>query len=123
MTLARDGAVLIAAAIAARLVTTVAKWLLVGRFKAAEHPLRPSFVRRNELYDTFVEDLAMPWGGQTLTGTPYLNFWPRSLGAEIGRGIWCEPHWLPESDLQHRAAGLDTGRRRHGRARLAGDAR
>ncbi|MEV7782629.1 Pls/PosA family non-ribosomal peptide synthetase [Kitasatospora sp. NPDC088351] len=110
VSLAGGGVVLIAAAIAACLVTTVAKWLLVGRFKAAEHPLWSSFVWRNELYDTFVEDLAMPWGGQTLTGTPYLNFWLRSLGAEIGRGVWCETHWLPESDLVAVEAGASVNR-------------
>ncbi|WP_329571143.1 Pls/PosA family non-ribosomal peptide synthetase [Kitasatospora sp. NBC_01266] len=93
------GPVLIGAGIAACLVTTAAKWLLVGRFKSGEHPLWSSFVWRNELYDTFVEELAMPWLGQTLSGTPFLNVWLRSLGARIGRGVWCETHWLPETDL------------------------
>ena len=37
------------------------KWLLVGRFRAVEHPLWSSFVWRNELADTFVEVLAVPW--------------------------------------------------------------
>ena len=41
----------------------------------------------------------MPWLGSTLIGTPFLNIWLRSLGAKIGRGVWCETHWLPETDL------------------------
>lgn len=58
-----------------------------------------SFVWRNELFDVFYEELAMPWMGNSLLGTPLLNAWLRSLGARIGRGVWCESHWLPETDL------------------------
>ncbi|GAB2743328.1 non-ribosomal peptide synthetase [Kitasatospora kifunensis] len=104
------GPVLIGAGVAACLVTTAAKWLLVGRFKSGEHPLWSSFVWRNELFDTFVEELAMPWLGQTLVGTPFLNIWLRSLGARIGRGVWCETHWLPETDLVHVEAGASVNR-------------
>ncbi|WP_280701547.1 Pls/PosA family non-ribosomal peptide synthetase [Kitasatospora sp. GP82] len=96
---ASGGLVLIGAGLAALLATTLAKWLLVGRFRAGEHPLWSDFVWRNELYDTFVEELAMPWLGQAIIGTPFLNIWLRSLGAKIGRGVWCESHWLPETDL------------------------
>ncbi|MER7341084.1 Pls/PosA family non-ribosomal peptide synthetase [Streptomyces sp. NPDC000075] len=90
---------LLAAAMAAGLTTTAAKWLLVGRFRAAEHPLWSPFVWRNELYDTFVESLAVPWLAGPFTGTPVLNWWLRTLGARIGRGVWCDTHWLPETDL------------------------
>jgi len=34
-----------------------------------------------------------------------LNLWLRSLGARIGRGVWCETYWLPEADLIHLQAG------------------
>ncbi|MEV7186602.1 Pls/PosA family non-ribosomal peptide synthetase [Kitasatospora sp. NPDC093102] len=104
------GLVLFAAAVVACAVTTAAKWLLVGRFRVAEHPLWSSFVWRNELYDTFVEELAMPFGGHAITGTPYLNAWLRSLGARIGRGVWCETHWLPETDLVTVEAGASVNR-------------
>ncbi|MFE5586867.1 Pls/PosA family non-ribosomal peptide synthetase [Kitasatospora sp. NPDC056531] len=104
------GLILLAAGLVALLTTTLAKWLLVGRFKAAEHPLWSSFVWRNELYDTFVEELAMPWLGSTLIGTPFLNVWLRSLGARIGRGVWCETHWMPETDLVHVADGASVNR-------------
>ncbi|MFJ1706254.1 Pls/PosA family non-ribosomal peptide synthetase [Kitasatospora sp. NPDC088346] len=109
-TLAAAGLVLGAAAVIALAVTTAAKWLLVGRFRTAEHPLWSPFVWRNELYDTFVEELAMPFGGSSITGTPYLNVWLRSLGARIGRGVWCETHWLPESDLVTIEAGASVNR-------------
>ncbi|MFI1968435.1 amino acid adenylation protein [Streptomyces cinnamoneus] len=90
---------LLTAGVAAALTATAAKWVLVGRFKVGEHPLWSSFVWRNELYDTFVETLAVPWLAGPFTGTPVLNWWLRSLGARIGRGVWCDTHWLPETDL------------------------
>lgn len=90
---------LLAAGVVAALTATAAKWLLVGRFKAGESPLWSSFVWRNELYDTFVESLAVPWLAGPFTGTPVLNWWLRSLGVRIGRGVWCDTHWLPETDL------------------------
>lgn len=94
-----SGVVLLAAGLAACLVSVAAKWLLVGRFRAVEHPLWSGFVWRNELADTFVEVLAVPWLVGAVPGTPVLNLWLRSLGAKVGRGVWCESYWLPEADL------------------------
>jgi non-ribosomal peptide synthetase-like protein len=93
------GVLLFVAGPVAGLLTTIAKWVLVGRFRAGRHPLWSSFVWRNELFDNFVEVLAVPWLTQSWTGTPVLNWWLRSLGAKIGAGVWCESHWLPEPDL------------------------
>ncbi|MBY8885279.1 amino acid adenylation domain-containing protein [Streptomyces sp. PTM05] len=107
---ALTGALLLAAGVVACLLTTAAKWLLVGRFRQAQHPLWSSFVWRNELYDTFVEELAMPWLGGAITGTPWLNVWLRTLGARIGRGVWCESHWLPETDLVSLGDGVTVNR-------------
>ncbi|MFI5529755.1 Pls/PosA family non-ribosomal peptide synthetase [Kitasatospora sp. NPDC051853] len=94
-----SGLVLIGAGVLACLVSVAAKWLLVGRFKAVEHPLWSGFVWRNELADTFVEVLAVPWLVGAVPGTPVLNLWLRSLGAKVGKGVWCESYWLPEADL------------------------
>ena len=99
LTAAASGLVLLAAGMLACAITTTAKWILVGRCRAAEHPLWSSFVWRNELADTFVEDLAVPWLAGSAIGTPLLNVWLRSLGARIGRGAWIETYWLPEPDL------------------------
>jgi non-ribosomal peptide synthetase-like protein len=104
------GVVLLCAGILACLATTAAKWLVMGRFMTGRHPLWSSFVWRNELYDTFVEELAMPWLGRLLLGTPFLNMWLRSLGARIGRGVWCETHWLPETDLVRIEDGASVNR-------------
>ncbi|WEO79370.1 amino acid adenylation domain-containing protein [Cryobacterium sp. SO2] len=104
------GFVLLGAGVVAAAVTTAAKWLLVGRIRATEHPLWSSFIWRNEVSDTFVEMVARPWFAQNASGTPALAVWLRSLGATIGRGVWCESYWLPEADLVTLAAGSSVNR-------------
>ncbi|MDX2932107.1 Pls/PosA family non-ribosomal peptide synthetase [Streptomyces ipomoeae] len=93
------GVVLLGAGLLACLVAVVAKWLLVGRHRSGEHPLWSGFVWRNELADTFVEVLAVPWLVGSVPGTSLMNGWLRGLGARIGRGVWVESYWLPETDL------------------------
>jgi non-ribosomal peptide synthetase-like protein len=93
------GAVLLAAGAVAAGAAAVAKWLLVGRIRAGEHPLWSSFIWRNEVVDAFVEMVAAPWFARAAAGTPALIWWLRCLGARIGRGAWCESYWLPEADL------------------------
>ncbi|BBX00172.1 amino acid adenylation protein [Mycolicibacterium moriokaense] len=93
------GVVLLAAGAIAGIVSVIAKWLVVGRIRAVEHPLWSPFVWRNEVSDTFVETVAAPWFARAASGTPVMNLWLRALGASIGRGVWCETYWLPEADL------------------------
>ncbi len=94
-----SGVVLLAAGAVAAGVSTAAKWILIGRVRAGEHPLWSSFIWRSEVSDVFTEMVAAPWFAQYAGGTPALAWWLRSLGARIGRGVWCESHWLPEADL------------------------
>ena len=94
-----SGVVMIVAGALAAGITTAAKWLLVGRMRAVEHPLWSSFVWRTEVTDVFIELLAAPWFANAATGTPALVWWLRSMGSTIGRGVWIETYWLPESDL------------------------
>ncbi|MEU2776993.1 Pls/PosA family non-ribosomal peptide synthetase [Streptomyces sp. NPDC007162] len=94
-----SGAVLLGAGAVAGLVSVVAKWALVGRHRSGEHPLWSSFVWRNELADTFVEVLAVPWLAGSVPGTGVMTAWLRGLGARIGKGVWVESYWLPETDL------------------------
>ncbi|WP_394770025.1 Pls/PosA family non-ribosomal peptide synthetase [Lacisediminihabitans sp.] len=105
-----SGVVMLAAGAAAATATTCAKWLVAGRIDASEHPLWSSFVWRNELSDTFVEMVARPWFAANATGTPALAWWLRSLGARVGRGVWCETYWLPEADLVTLADGVTVNR-------------
>ncbi|MFG2088991.1 Pls/PosA family non-ribosomal peptide synthetase [Spirillospora sp. NPDC048824] len=94
-----SGLVLTAAGVLAAAVATAAKWALVGRITPGNRALWSSFVWRNELADNFVEVLAAPWFAEPWLGTAPLNLWLRSLGARIGRGVWCATYWLPEADL------------------------
>jgi non-ribosomal peptide synthetase-like protein len=82
----------------------------VGRISRSEHPLWSSFIWRNEVADTFVEMVARPWFATHATGTPALAFWLRTLGAKVGRGVWCESYWLPEADLVSLGDGATVNR-------------
>ncbi|HSV38439.1 MAG TPA: Pls/PosA family non-ribosomal peptide synthetase [Nocardioidaceae bacterium] len=93
------GLVMVVAGLVAALTATAAKWLLVGRLRPGDHPLWSGFVWRNELADTFVEVIAAPWFARPATGTWVLNVWWRTMGAKVGKGVWCETYWLPEADL------------------------
>ncbi|MEV6210284.1 Pls/PosA family non-ribosomal peptide synthetase [Kitasatospora sp. NPDC051914] len=104
------GPVLLAAGAAACVTAAAAKWLLVGRHHAGEHPLWSGYVWRNELADTFVEVLAVPWLIGRVLGTPVLNLWLRAIGARVGRGVWCESYWLPEPDLVTLGDGVSVNR-------------
>ena len=94
-----SGVVMLAAGLVAALVTTAVKWVLVGPIRSGEHPLWSSFVWRTEVSDAFTEMVAGPWFANATVGTPALALWLRSLGARIGRGVWCDTYWLPEPDL------------------------
>ena len=105
-----SGLVLLVAGALAAAVTTAAKWALVGRVTATDHALWSSFVWRNELADTFVEVVAAPWFARGTLGTPVLAVWLRSLGARVGRGVWCDTYWLPEADLVELRDGVTVNR-------------
>ncbi|MFD0887892.1 amino acid adenylation protein, partial [Streptosporangium algeriense] len=90
--------------------TTVAKWVLLGRITVGDRPLWSSFVWRNELADNFTEVLAAPWFARMWLGTAPLNLWLRSMGARVGRGVWCETYWLPEIDLVTLGDGVSVNR-------------
>ncbi|MFE3292134.1 Pls/PosA family non-ribosomal peptide synthetase [Rhodococcus sp. NPDC059234] len=94
-----SGVVLLVAGAVAGAVSVAAKWLVVGRIDKTSHPLWSSFVWRNEVSDAFVETVAAPWFARAATGTAVLNVYLRGMGAQIGRGVWCESYWLPEADL------------------------
>ena len=107
---ALSGIVMLVAGAVAAGTSTAAKWIIVGRIRVAEHPLWSSFVWRSEVADTFVEMVAAPWFAQAALGTPALNVWLRSLGASIGRGVWCDTYWLPEADLARLGDGSTVNR-------------
>ena len=99
MAAALSGVALIALGAVAVGIAVLAKWVLVGRWKTSEHPLWSSLVWRSELADAFVESVAVPWLLRHVPGTALLNMYFRSMGTNVGKGVWCETYWLPEHDL------------------------
>ncbi len=88
-----------ACGIAATLFTVALKWALVGRYKPGEKPLWTTFVWRTELVTSMHENLADLFFTNLLTGTPYLAWFFRLLGAKIGRRVYMETTDLTEYDL------------------------
>ena len=87
----------------------VAKWVLVGRQKAGEHPLYSWYVWLNELQDQFVEVVAAPWFFNYAAGSGEMNLALRALGVRVGRGAWIESYWFPETDLCQVGRGASVG--------------
>ena len=81
------------------LITVLAKWLLVGRYRPGERPLWSTFVWRNELLNALHEHLAEPFLVGALTGTPFVCWYFRLLGARIGRRVYMETTDFSEFDL------------------------
>lgn len=80
-------------------ITIGAKWLLIGRYQAGDHPLWSSFVWRDELVNTFQEQLAGAWLLERAFATPVLPLYLRAMGASIGKGVWIECLNVTEFDL------------------------
>jgi non-ribosomal peptide synthetase-like protein len=86
-------------AIAAAVITILAKWALVWRYHPRETPLWSTLVWRNELLNALHEHLAEPFLIGALTGTPFICWYFRLLGAKIGRRVYMETTDLTEFDL------------------------
>jgi non-ribosomal peptide synthetase-like protein len=84
---------------AATALTIAAKWLLAGRYRPCEKPLWSTFVWRNELINALHEHLAGPFLINSLTGTPFISWYLRLLGARIGRRVYVETIDFSEFDL------------------------
>ena len=84
---------------AATLFTIMAKWVVIRRYTAGEKPLWSNFVWRNELINALHEHLAEPFLVGALTGTPFVCWYFRLLGARIGRRVYMETTDFSEFDL------------------------
>jgi non-ribosomal peptide synthetase-like protein len=89
----------LACGLAASAFTIVAKWCLVGRYRPGEKPLWSTFVWRNELINALHEHFAGPFLVGALTGTPFIAWYFRLLGARIGRRTYIETADFSEFDL------------------------
>jgi len=85
--------------VVATLFVVLAKWLLIGRYRAAERPLWSTFVWRAELVANLHEHLAELFLTSKLAGTPFLCWFFRLLGAKIGSRVFLDTSDMTEYDL------------------------
>jgi non-ribosomal peptide synthetase-like protein len=98
MILAAPG-VLLAGGICAVAITIAAKWLLMGRYRAGEHPLWSWFVWRDEILNSLQDQLAGTWLLGLAQATPLMSAYLRAMGTKVGRDVWCETLTITEFDM------------------------
>ena len=81
------------------LVTVALKWSVVGRYREDEHPLWSLNVWRDEFVTVMCEQIAGMWLVPYCAGTTIFNAYLRTLGARVGRNVWCETWSMTEFDL------------------------
>jgi non-ribosomal peptide synthetase-like protein len=101
---------LLAASLCAVAVTVAVKWLLIGRYRAGDHPLWSWFVWRDEIVNSCQETLAGAWLLNSALGTPLMPVYLRLMGARIGRNVWCETLTITEFDLAELGDGAVVNR-------------
>jgi non-ribosomal peptide synthetase-like protein len=87
--------------LASLVVVAAMKWLLVGRYRAADAPMWTPFVWLSEAVTNLYESLAVPNLLNFLRGTPLLPAALRLLGARIGRRVFLDTTDLTEFDCVH----------------------
>ena len=90
---------LIGAGIIAAAITVAVKWLLMGRYRAGEHPFWSSVVWRDEIINTCQEQLAGAWLLDNALATPLMSVYLRLMGARVGRDVWCETKCITEFEM------------------------
>jgi len=90
---------LLAAGVVATLVTIAAKWLIMGRYRAGEHPLWSFFVWRDEIMNSLQDQLAGTWLLDLVLGTSLMSVYLRAMGSKVGRDVWCETMTITEFDM------------------------
>lgn len=87
------------AGLAAAGIVIAFKWALMGKYRACERPLWSSFVWRTELLTALHENLSDLFFTAILRGTPFLPWFFRLLGAQIGKRVYMDTTCLTEFDL------------------------
>jgi non-ribosomal peptide synthetase-like protein len=82
-------------------LVVLAKWLLIGKYVAGEHPLWSSFIWRHDLVTSLLDSLAYPYFITHLRGTPFVCLFFRLLGVHIGSRVWMDTCAITEPDLVH----------------------
>jgi non-ribosomal peptide synthetase-like protein len=98
------------AALAAWVVTAMAKWLVCGRYRPGLHPLWSNYVWRTELVNAMHEHVAGTWLTPYVIGTEIFNVYLRSMGSRIGNDVWCESWSITEFDLVELQDGVSVSK-------------
>ena len=91
-------------------IAVATKWLLIGRYRPAEHPLWSFFVWRDEMINTVHEQLAGEWLLRFAIGSPLMSLYLRAMGSKVGRGVWCETTAVTEYDVVELCDGCAVNR-------------
>lgn len=86
-------------------LSILVKWLLLGKIKPGQHPLWGWYYWRF----WFVRALVRASPVQYLSGTPWLNWYYRLMGARIGTGVFLGAHGLSTFDLLEVGDGCSVG--------------
>ncbi len=110
------GPLYLAFVLTAGLSVTALKWIVIGRYGQTTKPLWSFFVWRSELVTAAYENLAVNLLLEPLRGTPFLAWYLRLMGCEIGARVYLDTADITEFDLirigddaaLNDAAGLQT---------------
>jgi non-ribosomal peptide synthetase-like protein len=89
----------LAAAVLALFATVMLKYLLIGRFKAGEHPLWSGYVWRSELVSGVYSNLCVTFFLDLVRGTPFIALPLRMLGMKVGKRCYIDSTWFSDFDL------------------------
>jgi non-ribosomal peptide synthetase-like protein len=81
------------------LFTAVLKWIFIGKYESANHPMWSWSVWRTEAITSTYEALAVPFFLEYLKGTAWLPWALRLLGVKTGRRIWMNTTDITEYDM------------------------
>jgi non-ribosomal peptide synthetase-like protein len=90
---------LVVAGLVAMTLTILAKWAIMGRYRAGDHPFWSWFVWRDEILNTCHEVLAGAWLLELAHGSPIMTLYLRLMGASVGRDVWCDTMNVTEFDV------------------------
>ena len=93
------------------------KWVFIGRYKKAEYPMWTWQVWRTEAMTSMYESLTVPFLFEYIKGTPFLPFFFRLMGVNMGKRVYLDSTDITEFDLvslgDYCAINLDGGPQTH----------
>jgi non-ribosomal peptide synthetase-like protein len=84
---------------AVTLLVVLAKWVLMGRYAPGEHAIHSAFVWRHEVVCALMRHVADPLLTERLCGTPFVSWFFRWLGCDIGGRVYLDTMRLYAYDL------------------------